>query len=590
MINLTKKLKVKKANYEIRFFEVETLTDLNFMIIKFALLALEEGKTFKEKALEFTGNENDLYCLLVKRLEIILKLKKYEKIEEDDSELLKSRQKDLQKMYDEKKKYNVAFKNETIYYFDEIDKFYKENDKNSLYDLNDIENVFKNDFKHSNKIYDSIRLLNDDEVNDDEDDYDDELNKPIEENFDLLVKKDFKSFQFLKDKNEENFYSINILEEIKTDYKKITQNNIERSFLELIVPINEITSEKILIRNLKIKENIDNVFLSKDFSKQNSSVFEITPKNEIIITNLFNYEGIIFSKENKITFKEFKSNLSYYEALFSWIENNISSDNFHTIEKLKRLILKEAETREDFLFIKRNVNYKLDIKSSLEKVPLMNQYKINFINENEKDFIGFEMYNKMINDSFVEYYKYIKTFNYLFLDIMNESKKITLFSKIFNFNKNILTKEDLEWFVNFKESKNLLEKRIIELVSSFSTKRGIVDQLLNNFNENIKKNNGKEENIEKDKITNELEDWKRVCNFFVHLNDKNQKQYKKDEKVIKEKYNKLPEIKNKIHQISSNDLKSNKLEEEDLNYVQDIVLSLDEFIDSKKDLKEFKKI
>ncbi len=47
-------------------------------------------------------------------------------------------------------------------------------------------------------------------------------------------------------------------------------------------------------------------------------------------------------------------------------------------------------------------------------------------------------------------------------------------------------------------------------------------------------------------------------------------------------------IKNKIHQISFNDLKSNKLERKNFNYDQDIVLTLSDFIDydKDKDLKE----
>ncbi len=48
-------------------------------------------------------------------------------------------------------------------------------------------------------------------------------------------------------------------------------------------------------------------------------------------------------------------------------------------------------------------------------------------------------------------------------------------------------------------------------------------------------------------------------------------------------------IKNKIHQISFNDLKSNKLERKNFNYDQDIVLTLSDFIDYDKD-KDLKKI
>ncbi len=546
MIFIKNNLEYEVKKFTIYYYEILSINDFSFLTILLANKAIEEKIDLSKLFKDFTKGDNDYYLLLCKRFEKLFQVEIKNFLEIKDKIIIsKEQKKQLKNKTDDK----------LINYNKTLNKFLFEN---KFWNKEDLISYLSEQYNTNFRKFIDIKIFNSDEEN-----------NIILEDFNLSNNLSLFSLRNIKNSNNKTILKLLIDDLKKRSYSFLPKNinNISKKIIKFNENLKQIKREYIKNKSpfIEIINFEDHLLHSKiDFKLE----LNLSRNNEeIILSRIFIYMNVPFVDELILKFNEFRDKENYDEIV------NIIFNNFENINsKFKELFLKYSSTKKEFLIIKKYIEYKINIKYSLDKINLMIKNNINFIDD--INFIENDMYDLMIRSRFIDYYKFVNHFYPRLILRMLESKKVSLLTEIYLKDSKILSDYDYKWISNFINDKKRIYNQLNDKAVSFISERGWSDDL----NSKIKKyNKNKDDEVLDENILNDAKFWRNAINFFAHFSQKPSKSDEKNQKKVFDRYSKLEDIKKKFLNIEKNNYNTYNISLSDLNYLDQIKEDLNKF-------------
>lgn len=508
MINLNTKLKFDKHKFNIDYYEVDTITDFEYLIILLTIDAFEKNITLEKSIETFTKGENDLKLIMVKRFESLFKTKigSFKTIIDQ-----------AKSMAEETKKLNPAKTFEEIYYAPHLSLYLHDN---KLISRSEIETKLIEPYKNNLQfVFNNISL--------------EPLSTEAYASLDFELGEKLDSFNVL---NLSNQNSEEILKTLKATLKERSENYIDFNWVDRKV-VNVLSDKyKVLNRKYGIGSSLTQVGEFNSIYDGTLLEYDFSGEGRFIITEFVEYEDIPFIIDNELDYSNFKESIHYNKLLdlFKNIEYNPG-------DALIKVFINHSNTKEEFEIIKSKNWYMLDEKRVFDYIHLMTRFNINLIND---DFIVKSKFiDHHFNSNKVELYKFLLNFygDDKFEDVSRVKVSEILYS-VYKKDSSILTKKDydqIEW--ELKEY-NVVNETTKGIVKNIASMRSSITKEIERL-EGIAKSADVDESYDEivEKANEDLKDirpFKRIANFFVHITDPENKKYESDLRAIK-KENKL---------------------------------------------------
>lgn len=508
MINLNTKLKFQKHKFNIDYYEVDSITDFEYLIILLTIDANDKKITLDENLKSFTNGDNDLKLLMEQRFESMFKTKV-------DSFLSVIDQ--AKSMVEETKKLNPAKSHEEIYYAPHLD-LYLHNNK--LISKSETEKELRKPYKeNSSYVFNKMSV----------DDVDTEAYASLD--FSLSEKLD--SFNVL---NLENQNSKEVIDSLKESLRVRTDEFIDFDHKEF-KSIRKLTDDhKVLTRKYGKSSNLTQIGEFESIDKDSLLEYDYSNDGKFILSEFINFGKITFVIENKYSFSEFRETKQYSKLLDLLINNGNDLG-----DAIIKEFIKNSNSLEEFEIIKNNNWYKLDEKRIFDNISIMNDLNINLIND--ELIVKSKFVDHHFNTNKVELYKFLLNFykKDRFKD-MAETKVLEILYSVYKKDSSLLNKNDYKMIESKLKEFNLVNETIERIINDIASMRSAVNSEIERL-EGISKSINIEDSSTDilDSINSTLEKMrtlKRFGNFFVHIRDAEDKSYEKDMRAIK-KENKL---------------------------------------------------
>ena len=544
---------LNKKEIEIQYFKLEQMNEFNYLIVLLANKALEKKGNFDVLLKEFTKGNNDLYLILKKRFK--------ENFKVNVNEFIKVKDKIELSMKTTKKAINKEDQIE-IYWWKELNLYFYEN---KFLSETEIKEIYSRKYNTEN-----IELINIEIIND-------KNRKNKIEKFDFILNDELTKFNLLNIRDNINNKIINeLIENIANkSYEFLPENNkfptIENwnpKLKQLARNYEENKGNYIEIINLEEKLIKENLKIEMNILKGNVS---------IIINNFSIYKKIPFVEEEEFSFDDFRSNNLYQKILILMDKKKkLFNESFY------KYLIKYATTIEEFILIKEYIGYKYNKDGAIKKINLMIENDIDIIND--ENFIEFEMFERMIKSEFINYYKYLNHFHRKIINKIPENKKISLLNEIYLKNNKSLNKIDEKWIIDFRSDRQNIFDQIRNKISNFTTERGWIQEINEKLTK-IKKDVDDKNFSENIEIQKKINNIRNLVNISAHFTEKEKKKNKIDDYIIKH-FNNILLIKEKFLKAKIDVVANNKLNYEDLNFLD----SIKEYINkTKKEIEKYVK-
>lgn len=509
MINIKSKIKFEKHNFDIFYYDVESVTNFEYLIVVMAIEAIEKKKLLSKVIEEFTDGANDLQLLLIKRFESMFE------VSVEDFKLVEDQIKAMDK---ETKKLIPAKASNQLLYEPNLNLYLLGDSK--LVDLEQIKASLAKPYSDVNNYVFNKIVCERTDINEDK-------------TLDFELDNDLKSFSLLNLVDNDNQI---ILKEL-IDNLIIKSNdliNFEYDEFNIVKDINASLS------TLSRKYGTGSAFIQlsryDDVIPNSILEFDLTHNGKFILTEFYEYMNVPLIKENIFTFEEFRNNNLYNKLL-----NILRNKETEIDDTFKRQFLLNVNIKEEFELVREMNWYTFDEKFTFNQIDKMIKFKINMINDDIV--IKNKFVNQHVVDNQVKLYEFLTTFfgEENFKDI-SEKKVLDILYWTFKKDSSKLLKKDYKKIEEAIKKFNLVNESISEKVKSISSMRSEINSEIDRLNDlkskidnDLESNEYFEECCE---LLDEISPLKRLGNFFVHILDSEEKSYANDIKAIK-KYNKL---------------------------------------------------
>ena len=521
MLETKIKLELLEHNFSIKYFEIDSISDIEYFVVLLVNRAADSKKELSEIVKNFTKEDNDLKLIIEKKFE-----KLFNKNIEEYKEILKqakAMKEETKKLIPSKENRTYLFDNNLgLYLYDseykdenfimaKLEEYISEN-KNWMFDQIDIEQTSKIkavdiEVSISNELT-KVNLAGLEDVQ----------NKETVDN--VINNLSNETIKFV------NFdpSNVEIFSKIPADYKLVDRNFNEDSKFTLLSDINDLEDSLIMEYDLGSSKYI----LSKFASTKN----------------------ILFYLEKKYDRDELLNNFNVNDII------KVLEDNFEEIpNKYISDLIRNSKTKEELSFIREKGLYQVDKKASFLITEVMINEEINIITDDVV--VKGEMFDQLSINNQLQLYRYLNIFyNDDKFDDISDKKKNNLLLSVFNIESTSLSKKDYEYtselIKNTENIKQTLKDLIMDIASmrpDLTKKRDAIQNEIETLD-----SSDVEKSEELIKLEQKISDFRRITNFFVHIYDGQSKKYKKDEKVVKDLNPKLMDLRQEVNKGNTNNI------------------------------------
>ncbi len=509
MIRTNSKLEFEVREFTINYFIRDSLTDFEYWVILLTNHAIQKRKSFEDVVKEFVGEDNDLSLLITKRFETLFKGKP-DRIRE-----FKEQAKEMEELTITLKPSIATME---LYYLKELDLYLMEE---QLITLNEVERTIEEEYSTKKKKFNNV--------------IENKTDKTKSINVDVEISNNFKTFNIF---NIEGCKNANIISIITEEMKEASLNKLSFDIDKITNKMRKYDEDyKVIDRHFGDKSPLHQILGINTFDNSKVLEFDFSGKGRYVVTDFAIYQGVPLIKEEVYEASEFKKLETYAGYI------NILSVSYSDLsKKYIEWFIANSDTAKELTFIKETNAYAVNKKESFNKIKTMLDVGVNIIND--EIIVKTELIDKYIKEDPILIYKYLTTFykKKSFVDVTVEKKNEILYN-VYNSDSSILLKQDLKEIEDIIKESNLAFEYINKEINGFSSLRSDIKEGLDRIKDILKDETLDDEYISKltDKEV-QLNMYKRIANFFVHIGD-NDKSYKKDDKAVKEYNSKLINLK-----------------------------------------------
>lgn len=513
MINLNADFNFNKHEFKIDYYEIESITDFEYLIILMTLETQNTNKNLEEIIEKFTKEDNDLKLIIERRFEKIFstKIDNFNDIIEDAI-----------KMELETKRLIPSVTNMTLHYLPEVQKYLFEN---KFITEKDVMEIIQNKYNTNKTMFKQTNLIISDE--------DKKISIPS------IIYDDFSRIDILnleKIKNEELIKVL--IEKISKD----TEEYFDDSQL-LIREMNKLEEDFLVIKRFYGAKSTK-IEISKFDNLISNSIleFDFNYNGRYVVSEFAKFKGLTLVKEATYSFEEFRKKENY-KKFIDYLKD--CSDEIS--DKFFEKFIENVNTEEEIEFIKDSSLYQKNKIASFNLINKMNDFNINIISD---DLIALtEFFDFHMNSNPYLIYDYIQKFYKKSWKKEVAPKKVNdLLINIYNNDSKKLTDEDRATIEELISNSNLIKDSIDQGLKDIASMRSDIKNKIEALESDIDKLS--DEEIESVEIINDiisnLNNFKRITNFIVHIKDPEGKEYKKDIKIAKSFDPTLIELKKKL--------------------------------------------
>lgn len=552
MIMVKTKLNLTKYDFVINYFENESITDFEYLIILMTNEAIDKKIELSTLIKDFTKGENDVKLLIEKRFKSLFKttVDKFKDISvqakkmESETKRLVPAKENVEILYEPNLKlflHNKEFKNE------------RQLKKELSYKIESNKNLtFNNVVAHEGE-------------------------EVTVETFDIELSPKFDKFNILNLEKQKNQEILDVT--IKT-LKEETEKYIEFDSNDIISLPKYDESYGQILRSYGSKTRYANLVGFDEFWNESILEFDYSGIGFFVMSIFKKWNEVVLVNEIKYNIDDFKSNKSYYDDFLEYFENN--SDKIPV--KFQELFLEKVSTKKEMKLAEEINLFTINKKIAISKISEMIKFNINLITD---EYVAKnELVDYHISNNQIELYKYLDNFygKNKFVDIGEKRKKEILYS-VFKSDSSILTKLDHKEISSMVKDSDYIKEKIIDTIAAISSLRSPIKESIDNIESHLKNDDlSSDEFISATELKSSLDNFRRITNFFVHIRDKEGKDYKKDIKAAKEYNEKFIDLRSDIKNFYNETLVES-LSEKYIDILKELEMDMNGFL---KEAKKFK--